>query len=251
MDVGEVGSSGGVKAKSSRRLSGITDGSVGDVKISPSRSRGAGAGRHPPPVPALPEGMSALGMGEGFVPPLQDGGIEVRVEAEEEEEEQEEVKARSTSPVVGRPLVRSSSAFLSPNKSLAPSLSSLSEENDTPSSTPGPRPPTLTIPSEPTPAEDRSPESVTVFLLYNRECKKVLAPANPTIPALRMLFMEKFAYNAVESDEFPAIYVQDPRTDWRYEWEEGEGLAEGVRLSLNVERLFMFSSFRCLDRLRR
>ncbi|CED83316.1 Bud site selection protein 6, fungi [Phaffia rhodozyma] len=260
---GNEGTSGGGpgRSKSSRRLSGIPDESSLEgksSKLSPARSpRSVRIG--PPPVPALPEGIGAtprrpLNTERLFVPPAEDTGVEVRIEADPD----------SDSPVAtinGGSVVRSPSAFLSAQRSKPPSLMSLSEEDQSKEQE------SLHVASSDRPigevvkpaggrarelateavnqveeeteqdsAASDSTRSITVFLVYNRECKKCVVEATPTIPALRLLFMEKFSYTA-ETEEFPAIYIQDPKTEWRYEWEEGDKLGDGAMLSLNIEPL--------------
>lgn len=85
--------------------------------------------------------------------------------------------------------------------------------------------------------EETVPEKITLFLQVMRSVKKcVVEPSELTIPALRLLFIDKFAYS--NSDAFPDIYIQDPKSGIRYELDE-ESLANDVRsgcmLSLNVE----------------
>lgn len=88
-------------------------------------------------------------------------------------------------------------------------------------------------------AEDSTDNSgkITLYLQVMRSVKKcVVEPSELTIPALRLLFIDKFAYS--NSEQFPEIYLQDPKSGIRYELEE-ESLANdvcsGSLLSLNVE----------------
>lgn len=78
---------------------------------------------------------------------------------------------------------------------------------------------------------------IILFLQIGRNVKKCFVETSElTIPALRLLFIDKFAYS--NSESFPEIYIQDPKSGIRYELDE-EALANDVRsgslLSLNVE----------------
>ncbi|KAF5092470.1 hypothetical protein D0Z03_002840 [Geotrichum reessii] len=78
---------------------------------------------------------------------------------------------------------------------------------------------------------------IILFLQLGRSVKKCFVETSElTIPALRLLFIDKFTYS--NSEAFPDIYIQDPKSGVRYELDE-ESLANDVRsgsmLSLNVE----------------
>lgn len=78
---------------------------------------------------------------------------------------------------------------------------------------------------------------IILFLQLGRSVKKCFVETSElTIPALRLLFIDKFTYSNGEA--FPDIYIQDPKSGVRYELDE-ESLANDVRsgsmLSLNVE----------------
>ncbi|KAF5093646.1 hypothetical protein D0Z00_003942 [Geotrichum galactomycetum] len=78
---------------------------------------------------------------------------------------------------------------------------------------------------------------IILFLQIGRSVKKCFVETSElTIPALRLLFIDKFTYS--NSEAFPEIYIQDPKSGIRYELDE-ESLANDVRsgslLSLNVE----------------
>ena len=105
-------------------------------------------------------------------------------------------------------------------------------------------------PPAPTPAESSSaasapkplpsapsgaPESITVFLQVGREVKKAKMEPGLTFSSLRMLFVDKFAYNPGQED-FPAIYIRDPSSGVQYELEDADEVKDSCLLSLNIER---------------
>jgi hypothetical protein len=243
------------REKSSRRVSGMMgvmkdassslsgSSSLGDFSAMTKRASPARPSRAE--RPPIPTGGSPL-RGGGFVPPAEDAGVEVAVEQPD-----------ATSPgssgsnglptVPARSVVRSRSGLVTPKGSLEPGLTPLGEEDES-SSTPGrslaPSPSFVSVDdgAGPVDAEPPTPEQITAFLLHGRECKKVQIASQPSIPVLRMLFMERFGYATEGGEEWPAIYCQDPNTEWRYEWDETEGLTDGVRLSLNIEREYSRSA---------
>lgn len=230
------------REKSSRRVSGMM-GVMKDASLSSSSSFGdlsAMSKRNSParPMradrPPVTAGGSPL-RGGGFVPPAEDAGVEVGVQEPDAASPDDALPS-----LPSRSIVRSRSGLLTPKGSLEPALSVLGEEDETASSSAadarGRSPSLATLGEHAAGAEPRSPDQVIVFLLHGRECKKVQIAPQPSVPVLRMLFMEKFGYATEGGEEWPAIYVQDPKTEWRYEWEETEDLADGVRLSLNIER---------------
>ena len=54
-------------------------------------------------------------------------------------------------------------------------------------------------------------------------------------PSLRMLFVDKFAYNPGQED-FPAIYIRDLSSGVQYELEDTDEVSDRCLLSLNIER---------------
>jgi hypothetical protein len=231
MDNGGLGAStGGKKSSDGKRGSDLLGGSgVGsDGKMSSSPSRPARSARAVPPVPSLPAGVAASPLRNGgFVPPSRDTGVEL---------------GSSTSAATasgGDPDESFTSWGTGGGSSSSHSTSTLKPPSTPPKISPHHR--LSTAPNLSTPLEDTaefpptSPESLTLFLLHGRECKRCVVPPNPTVSSLRMLFMEKFGFSP-GTEEFPSIYVRDPKTEWRYEWEEEEELRDGVQLSLNIER---------------
>ena len=224
---GTTGSPGSKKSLSRRGSDIGTLSDAGEINGGPlmggtSPGRPSRAARAPP-MPTIPAGVAGSPLrGGGFVPPSEDQGSESR-------EGDGDVSFSSSAS----------------SSTLRPSTSShiLSQQLTPPGQSDLPLPPTSsTTGAHDEQSEPSTPDAISVFLLHGRECKKVLIPAGPTIPSIRLLFMEKFAYSP-GGDEFPSIYVRDPKTEWRYEWEEGEELRDGVQLSLNIERESRLFSF--------
>ncbi|TFK39995.1 actin interacting protein 3-domain-containing protein [Crucibulum laeve] len=111
----------------------------------------------------------------------------------------------------------------------------------TPSRTPEPHQPeplsepqsgSLPIISKP-PAD---PSRMTVFLQVGREVKKVVVEPGLSFSSLRVLFVDKFAYNPGQ-ENFPAIYIRDPSSEVQYELEDTDEVKDRCLLSLNIEPL--------------
>lgn len=103
--------------------------------------------------------------------------------------------------------------------------------------TPG-EPLSTTSAPETTPVVSSSPKSITVFLQVGREVKKAKMKPGLTFPSLRMLFVDKFAYNPGQED-FPAIYIRDLSSGVQYELEDTDEVSDGCLLSLNIEREYL------------
>jgi len=99
------------------------------------------------------------------------------------------------------------------------------------SATPAPKP----LPSSP-----GTPDSITVFLQVGREVKKAKMEPGLTFSSLRMLFVDKFAYNPGQED-FPAIYIRDPSSGVQYELEDTDEVKDKCLLSLNIEREYLWA----------
>ena len=97
------------------------------------------------------------------------------------------------------------------------------------SATPAPKP----LPSAP-----GASDSITVFLQVGREVKKAKMEPGLTFSSLRMLFVDKFAYNPGQED-FPAIYIRDPSSGVQYELEDTDEVKDKCLLSLNIEREYL------------
>jgi len=114
----------------------------------------------------------------------------------------------------------------------------------TPSSASQPAAPTLSESSsttpvpEPVPVVSSTPQPITVFLQVGREVKKVKMVPGFTFSSLRMLFVDKFAYNPGQED-FPAIYIRDPSSGVQYELEDTDEVNDRCLLSLNIEREYL------------
>ena len=94
---------------------------------------------------------------------------------------------------------------------------------------------------EPAPAVSSSPQSITVFLQVGREVKKATMEPGLSFPSLRMLFVDKFAYNPGQ-EVFPAIYIRDPSSGVQYELEDTDEVNDRCLLSLNIEREYLSTS---------
>jgi hypothetical protein len=77
-----------------------------------------------------------------------------------------------------------------------------------------------------------------VFLQVGREVKKAKMEPGLTVSSLRMLFVDKFAYNPGQED-FPAIYIRDPSSGVQYELEDTDEVNDRCLLSLNIEREYL------------
>lgn len=104
----------------------------------------------------------------------------------------------------------------------------------TPSRTPEPKTVVEAV-SKSTPSA--TPGKVPVFLQLGREVKKVSVEPGLSFSGLRMLFVDKFAYNP-GLENFPAIYIRDPSSGVQYELEDVDEVKEKCLLSLNIEREF-------------
>jgi hypothetical protein len=85
----------------------------------------------------------------------------------------------------------------------------------------------------PSPAPTNRP--FTIFLQLESQVRKAEFEPGMTIAALRILFVEKFAYNP-GLDNFPDIYIRDPTSQVMYELEDINEVKEKSLLSLNIER---------------
>ena len=74
---------------------------------------------------------------------------------------------------------------------------------------------------------------MTLFLQIGKQVKKVYYTGEISIPALRMLFIERFNYSSGLND-FPSIYIRDPSLNVQYELENLEEVTNKTVLSLNV-----------------
>ncbi|KZT07366.1 AIP3-domain-containing protein [Laetiporus sulphureus 93-53] len=111
-------------------------------------------------------------------------------------------------------------------------------ENETSDEAPPPLPakgPTATPSDEQAPTE-YSPRSFPVFLQVGREVKKAMLEPGLSVSSLRVLFVDKFAYNPGQ-DNFPAIYIRDPQSGVQYELEDMDEIQPKCLLSLNIEPL--------------
>lgn len=80
----------------------------------------------------------------------------------------------------------------------------------------------------------------TIFLQLGRDVKKAQLETPPTIASLRVLFMDRFQYSP-GLDDFPAIYIRDPKSGVQYQLEDMSEVKDRVVLSLNIDGLSFFS----------
>jgi hypothetical protein len=88
------------------------------------------------------------------------------------------------------------------------------------------------------PSPPPEPTVTSIYVSVGRETKKAsLEPDQmpPTLASLRLIFLDKFSYDSGLED-FPAIYIRDPRLGVEYELEDCAEVRDGCVLSLNVER---------------
>ncbi|KAI0060266.1 AIP3-domain-containing protein, partial [Artomyces pyxidatus] len=166
---------------------------------------------------------------------LTPGDLAVLTEADEEEE---------SSPVVPQRVVRERSVSRTRGPAALPEIAE--EKPPIPRLPPTPEPPQRVEIAAPEAtrlaALDVAPSSeaplgpITVFLQVGREVKKANMEPGLTFSSLRMLFVDKFAYNPGQ-DNFPAIYIRDPSSGVQYELEDMDEVKDKCLLSLNIEPL--------------
>lgn len=94
--------------------------------------------------------------------------------------------------------------------------------------------------SKPVPSTPSS--KISVFLQLGREVKKISIEPGFSFAGLRVLFVDKFAYNP-GLENFPAIYIRDPASGVQYELEDVDEVKEKCLLSLNIERELLLYLF--------
>ncbi|KAI9286615.1 actin interacting protein 3-domain-containing protein [Umbelopsis sp. AD052] len=83
------------------------------------------------------------------------------------------------------------------------------------------------VPSEPK-------TSLLLFLQVGKEVKKVTYDGELTIPALQLLFMDKFNYTSGQLD-FPHIYIRDAAANLSYQLEDVSEVQNKSLLTLNLD----------------
>ena len=83
---------------------------------------------------------------------------------------------------------------------------------------------------------------ISIFLQLGREVKKVVVEPSISFASLRVLFVDKFAYNP-GLENFPAIYIRDPSSGVQYELEDTDEVKDKSVLSLNIERMHQILGF--------
>lgn len=74
---------------------------------------------------------------------------------------------------------------------------------------------------------------MTLFLQIGKEVQKVSYHGEISIPALNMLFLEKFS-DSIRQNDFPKIYIRDPLIDVSYELVDLTEVKDRSVLSLNI-----------------
>lgn len=88
----------------------------------------------------------------------------------------------------------------------------------------------------PTPAAHTPmPTSLSVFLQIGRQVKKASLEMPTNLSSIKLCFMERFEYDPGKED-FPEVYIRDPRTGVQFELEDMDDLKDDTVLSLNIER---------------
>lgn len=78
---------------------------------------------------------------------------------------------------------------------------------------------------------------LTLFLQIGKEVQKVQYQGEISIPALNMLFLEKFSYSLGQND-FPKIYIRDPSIGVSYELVDLSEVKNKSVLSFNINGKF-------------
>jgi hypothetical protein len=94
-----------------------------------------------------------------------------------------------------------------------------------------PTPNATPTPAAPTPM----PTSLSVFLQIGRQVKKATLEMPTNLSSIKLSFMERFEYDPGKED-FPEVYIRDPKTGVQFELEDMEDLKDDTVLSLNIER---------------
>ncbi|KAG4303469.1 hypothetical protein PCANB_000306 [Pneumocystis canis] len=78
------------------------------------------------------------------------------------------------------------------------------------------------------------PVSLTLFLQFGSQVKKVILDKNITPNNLQTLFIEKFQFNS-DMDKFPPLYIQDTQTKIFYELEDTQDIVNHSLISLKIQ----------------
>jgi hypothetical protein len=75
---------------------------------------------------------------------------------------------------------------------------------------------------------------MTLFLQLGKQVKKISYSGEISLPALNMLFLERFNYSSKQND-FPQIYIRDPQVGVSYELVDLTEIKNNAVLSLNID----------------
>ncbi|WVR03376.1 hypothetical protein IAU60_000367 [Kwoniella sp. DSM 27419] len=214
-----------LERRASKRFSSYTFNKM--LPGSPGKKSGTGSPQRPtrrverpPPMPALPESLanasrSVVGQPEPVRSPLSDARADY-------------ISANGNSPMVeaapSSPLINVTSDDSS-DRSVRIVKTPESSEDIAAHATPRPR---TSLPASPT--------SLSLFLQIGRQVKRATVDLPISLSNLRLLFMERFEYDPGMED-FPDVYLRDPKTGVQFEVEDMDDLKEGCVLSLNIEPL--------------
>ncbi|PHZ12674.1 AIP3-domain-containing protein [Rhizopus microsporus ATCC 52813] len=90
------------------------------------------------------------------------------------------------------------------------------------------------VPEEPEESHEEEEKGLTLFLQIGKQVKKTVYQGEISIPALNMLFVEKFNYTSRQND-FPNIYIRDPSIGVSYELTDLSEVKDKSVLSLNID----------------
>ncbi|KAI8875959.1 AIP3-domain-containing protein [Backusella circina FSU 941] len=82
--------------------------------------------------------------------------------------------------------------------------------------------------------EEKVEKEMTLFLQLGKQVKKITYNGEISLPALNMLFLEKFSYSSKQHD-FPQIYIRDPQVGVSYELMDLTEIKSNSVLSLNID----------------
>ncbi|KAG9037546.1 Bud site selection protein 6 [Tulasnella sp. JGI-2019a] len=127
-------------------------------------------------------------------------------------------------------------------REISPAFQKIPEDGEEPSKAIVPAvngAPVAALSEEPEPQKPSpTPGYVTAYLQVGRSVKKVVIESHNglSFASLRVLFVDKFSYSPGQ-ENFPAIYIRDPKSDIQYELEDITEIKDGCLLSLNIEPL--------------
>lgn len=80
----------------------------------------------------------------------------------------------------------------------------------------------------------QKPATLTLFLQFGSQIKKVIHDKDITLDNLRILFTEKFQFT-LDNNSFPPFYIQDIHTKILYELEDMQDIKDHSLISLKIQ----------------